>query len=88
MRASSNQPPPAAQPRSSNVAGRTLIVLNVSWPVDVFQSAAAHEIAHVWLGHPQTDFGNEAETHEDEAAAQGRNWGFTGLGSLPYEERP
>jgi hypothetical protein len=68
--------------------GRTVSVLYGSWPVGDVQSAVAHEIAHVWLGHPEADFGNEAETHEDEAAAQVRERGFTGLGSLPYGERP
>jgi hypothetical protein len=30
----------------------------------------------------------DAKRHEDEAAAQVREWGFNGIGSLPFGKRP
>jgi hypothetical protein len=67
---------------------RFLVVLNSAWPIEDYQSAAAHEIAHVWLEHPDADLGTDVADHENEAAAKVREWGFEGMGSLPYEERP
>src|SRR5262249_32100117 len=69
-------------------APRYLVVLNSGWKLNDFQSAVAHEIAHIWLRDPDADFGDEAERHENEAAALAREWGFTGIGSLPFRERP
>ncbi len=68
--------------------GRWLVVLNSSWKLDHFQSAVAHEIAHLWLGHPEADLGTDVALHENEAAEQVRAWGFGGIGSLRYEDRP
>jgi hypothetical protein len=34
----------------------------------IFQSAVAHELAHIWLGHPDAELLDEAERHENEAA--------------------
>jgi hypothetical protein len=42
----------------------------------------------VLLGHPDADFGTDAVTHENEAAAKVREWGFSGIGSVPFDERP
>jgi integrase len=70
------------------VSGRSLVVLNSAWKVDDFQSAVAHEIAHLWLGHPEFDMGPDVVRHEDEAAAKVREWGFGGIGSLRFGERP
>jgi hypothetical protein len=64
---------------------RSLVVLNSSWKLVDFQSAVAHEIAHLWLGHPDADFGPDVEKHENEAAEQVRTWGFSGIGSVPYQ---
>jgi hypothetical protein len=44
--------------------GRTLVVLNGIWGVDDFQSAVAHEIAHLWLGHPEADLLDGVQTIE------------------------
>lgn len=70
------------------IAGRTLIVLNSCWKIDAFQSAVAHEIAHLWRGHPGADLGPDVERHEDEAAELVQEWGFSGIGGAPYGERP
>jgi hypothetical protein len=63
-------------------------VLNSSWKLADFQSAAAHEIAHFWLGHEEADPGIDVEATEDAAAALVREWGFTGIGSVPHGQRP
>jgi hypothetical protein len=67
---------------------RWLVVLNSSWKGEDFQSAVAHEIAHLWLGHPEFDMGPDVVSNENEAAAEVRKWGFTGIGSLRFEDRP
>jgi hypothetical protein len=65
-----------------------LVVINSRWPLEDFQSAVAHEIAHLWLKHPEFDMGPDVVRHEDEAAAEVRKWGFTGIGSLRFKDRP
>ena len=62
-------------------------MLNSSWSIDDFQSAVAHEIARLRLGHPEADLGIDVEEHENAAAALAREWGFTGIGSLSFRER-
>jgi hypothetical protein len=65
---------------------RRLVVLNSSWQGEDFQSAVAHEVAHLWLEHPE--FGGPYYEHnEDAAAALVRKWGFTGTGSVRFGDR-
>lgn len=68
--------------------GSWLVVLNSSWKGHDFFSSVAHEIAHLWLKHPEFDMGPDVDSHENAAAARVREWGFTGIGSEPFEDRP
>jgi hypothetical protein len=70
---------------------RELVVLNSSRAAEdedeAFQSIVAHEIAHLWLGHPEMG-SPDFVANEDEAAKLVREWGFTGIGALGFDERP
>jgi hypothetical protein len=68
--------------------GRMLVVLNGDWKGEHFASAVAHELAHLMLAHPDPDVGRHAVTHENEAAALVREWGFGGIGSIRIQEVP
>jgi hypothetical protein len=64
------------------------VLLHEAWgEAEDFQTAAAHEIAHVMLGHLPADLVRDFARHEDEVAALVRDWGFIGQGSEPFEER-
>jgi hypothetical protein len=67
---------------------RWLVILNSSWKGDDLPSVVARELAHIWLKHPEFDFGLDIDRHENQAAEQVRAWGFEGIGSVPLSDRP
>jgi len=42
---------------------------------------------HLWLKHPIPDLADDADVHEAQAAAQVREWGFSGIGATDPQER-
>jgi hypothetical protein len=64
-----------------------LIVLSDAIDYEELPGLAAHELAHLWLGHPTgtTDLTAFAEC-EEAAAGLVREWGFGGMGAHPSSE--
>lgn len=91
MRWPPDDPANARSDTPNRVSGTLRIVVladDAAMSEEDFETALAHEIAHLELGHPPADLLPDVVGNENAAAEKVREWGFSGFGSLPFNERP
>jgi hypothetical protein len=69
---------------TAEVRAKWIIVLRSDCTDEDFETAVAHELAHLALRH----IGVDVDSDTEKPVALIRQWGFTGMESLPLRGRP
>jgi hypothetical protein len=70
-------------PIVAGMEGMWVVELDERLERDDLESVMAHEVAHIWLEHPQLGTPGEMDAAEVAAASLVKLWGFTGKGAKP-----